>query len=360
MQALASNPSFVIYGLSMVVLSLNILFLWVYSGLVRFRTKTAMNPEDARTGAIEVVGADPPAVARVLRAHRNAVDNIVPFAILAFVFVIMGATPTMTAALCGAFTFFRLAHSFSYLGEKQPWRSLSFALGGLSTLVIAGLAVKSLIGALGLASSPRRPRLTAHSSLLTVVSEAAARGVGGRRRPLRARRGWSRAGAAPGRLQPRRAVARGHALPPRGSLVPARRTRARGWTSRPCARAGRCPRRPGRSRGTFRDGRITAQRNFDCFDPFLKHPRRSDRGDGSGAESSAPDARTARGCSKFSAAFRHRALFSAALPQPIGAGNGVFRRIAETKEFAKCWGRGYHSASSPHARQGESRPEHGK
>lgn len=148
MQALASNPSFAIYGLSMVVLCLNILGLWTYSGVVRAGSKTAMNPEDARSAKIEVVEADPPAVARVLRAHRNAVDNIVPFAILAFVFVAMGATPMLTAIFCGAFTFFRLAHSFSYLGQKQPWRSISFVLGGVSTLVMVGFLLRSLVAAM--------------------------------------------------------------------------------------------------------------------------------------------------------------------------------------------------------------------
>ena len=148
MQALASNPSFAIYGLSMVVLCLNILGLWTYSGVVRAGSKTAMNPEDARSAKIEVVEADPPAVARVLRAHRNAVDNIVPFAILAFVFVAMGATPMLTAIFCGAFTFFRLAHSFSYLGQKQPWRSISFVLGGVSTLVMVAFLLRSLVAAM--------------------------------------------------------------------------------------------------------------------------------------------------------------------------------------------------------------------
>ena len=150
MQTLAANPSFAIYALSIVVLCLNVLVLWGYSGAVRAKTKTTMNPEDARTTSkgADVVAADPPAVARVLRAHRNAVDNIVPFALLAFLFVVFGASPTMTAIFCGTFTAFRLVHSFAYLAEKQPWRTISFVIAAGTTLVMGALVVRSLVAVL--------------------------------------------------------------------------------------------------------------------------------------------------------------------------------------------------------------------
>jgi len=38
----------------------------------------------------------------------------------------------------------RLAHSWAYLGGKQPWRSIFFGLGGLTTLVLIGLIVKAV------------------------------------------------------------------------------------------------------------------------------------------------------------------------------------------------------------------------
>ena len=151
MQTLAANPSFAIYALSIVVLSLNVLGLWGYSGGVRAKTKTTMNPEDARTTAkgADVVAADPPEVARVLRAHRNAVDNILPFALIGFLFVAFGGSPLMTAIFCGTFTAFRLVHSLSYLAAKQPWRTLSFVVSSAATVVMTGLLVRTLIGVQG-------------------------------------------------------------------------------------------------------------------------------------------------------------------------------------------------------------------
>jgi uncharacterized MAPEG superfamily protein len=53
----------------------------------------------------------------------------------------------LTAIFCGVFVVARLAHSASYLGEKQPWRTITFVIGGVATLVMVGFLVKALIGA---------------------------------------------------------------------------------------------------------------------------------------------------------------------------------------------------------------------
>ncbi len=150
MPSLASNPSFLIYSIVMLVLSVNMLALWVYSGSVRTKTQTTPNPEDAVTvvrGA-SVIAGDPPEVARVLRAHRNAADNIVPFAILAFLYIVYGASPLATGLVCGLFGVARLGHSYCYLRGLQPWRTVAFTVGGLDTLVLIGLLIRALVQAL--------------------------------------------------------------------------------------------------------------------------------------------------------------------------------------------------------------------
>lgn len=143
---MSQNPSFLVYAVSMIVLCLNILALWAYSGSIRAKAKVTPNPEDIRTVASGAqLGADTPEIARVLRAHRNAADNILPFAILGFLFVVAGGSALVTAIVCGVFVFARLAHTFTYLSEKQPWRTVSFVVGGLATLVLVGFLAKTLI-----------------------------------------------------------------------------------------------------------------------------------------------------------------------------------------------------------------------
>lgn len=132
----ATNLAFVYYVITVLALSGLLIFLWAYSGAVRGKTKTAMNPEDGRAYGAPVVDRDPPEVARVLRAHANAQANIIPFLLVGLVFVAMGGRPTTAAALFGAFVVCRVAHALLYLAGKQPWRTLSFVLGGVVTLVM--------------------------------------------------------------------------------------------------------------------------------------------------------------------------------------------------------------------------------
>ena len=93
----AMTPAFAAYAASLIVVSLNLLGLWVYSGTVRGKTKTTPNTEDAGTVAkgATVVETNPAAVARVLRAHSNAMANIVPFALVGLVYVLTGASSTI-------------------------------------------------------------------------------------------------------------------------------------------------------------------------------------------------------------------------------------------------------------------------
>jgi len=142
---LAANPAFTAYAIAILVLTLNMLFLWGYSGGVRGRSKTTPNPEDARDPAARrVVEGDPPEVARVLRAHKNAMANVLPFAILGLVYVLANGDATAAAVIFGIFTASRLAHSYAYLGAKQPWRTVAFGVGALTTLVLMGFIVRAL------------------------------------------------------------------------------------------------------------------------------------------------------------------------------------------------------------------------
>jgi glutathione S-transferase len=141
------DMAYVIYSITALVLCLNMLGLWGYSGAVRGRTKTAWNPEDVGTVAkgAEVITTEAAAVARVLRAHTNAVANIVPFLILALLYVINGCSTRSALILFGGFTVARWGHTFAYLNEKQPWRSLFFGIGGLITIAVMVQVTRGVI-----------------------------------------------------------------------------------------------------------------------------------------------------------------------------------------------------------------------
>lgn len=137
MNNLLNNPSFTIYAVTCLLLSVNLLFLWAYSGATRGKTKTAINEEDAAQFGGKLMEFDPPPVARVLRAHRNAQANITPFLFLGLVFVLAGGSARTATILFGTFVVARFLHSFAYLKGKQPWRTVFFIAGGLATIALA-------------------------------------------------------------------------------------------------------------------------------------------------------------------------------------------------------------------------------
>jgi prostaglandin-E synthase 1 len=129
------------YTLSCIVLTINLLALWILSGARRVRTGIAINPEDAARYGVPVSDTDPPAVARLLRAHRNAEATIYPFLVLGLLWVLAGGTARVAVPIFILFVLARIAHSIVYVRGLQPWRTITFALSlvALVALLLATL-----------------------------------------------------------------------------------------------------------------------------------------------------------------------------------------------------------------------------
>ena len=143
----AANPAFLPYVLTCVVLSLNLLGLWVASGAIRARRGVAINPEDGARYGAPVSEFDPPAVARLLRAHRNAEATIYPFLLLGLVYVLAGGAASVAVPAFAVFIVARIAHSIAYLKAMQPWRTIAFAASLLAIIALmAGILRTVLVG----------------------------------------------------------------------------------------------------------------------------------------------------------------------------------------------------------------------
>jgi uncharacterized MAPEG superfamily protein len=133
---LLNNPAFVAYALTCLALSCNLMFLWAYSGAVRNKAKSTPNPEDASRFGAALSDMDPPAIARVLRAHANAQASIVPFLALGLVYVLSGGPPGAAITYFAVFTVARWLHSWAYLGARQPLRTLFFVVASMPLLAL--------------------------------------------------------------------------------------------------------------------------------------------------------------------------------------------------------------------------------
>lgn len=133
MRELLENPSFRYYVFCAAALALNPLILAGMTGGSRGKYKSPATPEDEKLSGNPYRDDVAPEVARILRAHRNALENIPITLIVGLVYVLVGASPTMVLALMGANAVFRWLHSIFYLKSVQPWRTASFALAALAT-----------------------------------------------------------------------------------------------------------------------------------------------------------------------------------------------------------------------------------
>jgi uncharacterized membrane protein YecN with MAPEG domain len=137
-----ANPAFVAYAATTLLLSLNLVTLWVMSGRVRAHGGVAINLEDGLRFGARVSETDPPDVARYLRAHRNAEAMIYPFLLLGLVYVLAGGAASAAIPIFAVFVVARIAHSAVDVRALQPWRTIAFAA---SLLAIVAMAAALLI-----------------------------------------------------------------------------------------------------------------------------------------------------------------------------------------------------------------------
>ena len=137
MQSLAHQPTFVTFAICSLLMSAQLLALWAYSGFVRTKTKKVVNAEDVRfskTASVDPV--DPPEVARVLRAHANAMAVTVPFFMMGLLYALLEGPEGRAKIVFPVFVLARFAHAFFYLHGIQPWRTITFATSALMTGVL--------------------------------------------------------------------------------------------------------------------------------------------------------------------------------------------------------------------------------
>jgi uncharacterized MAPEG superfamily protein len=140
----AAHPVFVAYAITCVVLCLNLLMLWVSSGAIRAKGGVAINPEDGARYGVPVSEFDPPTVARLLRAHRNAEATIYPFLLLGLLFVFTGGNAAIAIPIFAIFVVARIVHSIAYLKAMQPWRTIAFAVSLLAVVALVGAIIHDL------------------------------------------------------------------------------------------------------------------------------------------------------------------------------------------------------------------------
>jgi prostaglandin-E synthase 1 len=140
----SGNPVFTVYVISTLVLVLHLLFLWIWSGKVRSQLRVVLNTEDAKRAGTTLGDAEPPEIARIVRVYNNAAAATYAFLIIALVFVAMGGGMLFAEITFGLFVAARLLYAVVYLAGVQPWRSIFYTTGLLTTVALMGEIVHLL------------------------------------------------------------------------------------------------------------------------------------------------------------------------------------------------------------------------
>lgn len=144
MTDLLARPAFAAYALACVVLVVNLFVLAGMTGGGRAKVKVFVNAEDVtKDGKVQPTDAE--WIARLLRVHRNALENFVPFAVIGLLYVLMGASERGAYVLFGTYVVARILHSIAYLAGKQPWRTILYGVGVLATVGMMVQVTRSAI-----------------------------------------------------------------------------------------------------------------------------------------------------------------------------------------------------------------------
>jgi uncharacterized MAPEG superfamily protein len=144
--SLMSLEAFKIYAICSSILALNLLVLSGMTGAARARTKSFSNPEDAKRAGAAENAPEHPDVARVIRAHRNALENIPVFFAIGLIYTLSGASKVGAMAYFITYTAARVLHSVFHLKAVGPARSVAFGIG---SLCIVGMIVQIMMAAFG-------------------------------------------------------------------------------------------------------------------------------------------------------------------------------------------------------------------
>lgn len=144
-QLMFDTSLFTVFGLVTLTLGLKALVLGAATAAKRGSLKQFLNAEDAHWLKGVHVNPDPEQVARIGRAHRNDLENLLLFAICGAFYVASGASQLAGFAYCGLFLLARLLHTFAYLTGRPLLRRNAYTLGFVIIAVMSVHAAVALI-----------------------------------------------------------------------------------------------------------------------------------------------------------------------------------------------------------------------
>jgi len=136
MSDLLANPVVRLYGIVSLLLVLKMAVVGSYTSILRIRRRVFATPEDYALQNLPPVGVADEDIERVRRAHRNDLENILPFFLVGWLYTLTG--PGMFAARVYfiGYLIARSLHTVFYIRAMQPYRTISFTVAALLSAAV--------------------------------------------------------------------------------------------------------------------------------------------------------------------------------------------------------------------------------
>jgi glutathione S-transferase len=134
-----------LWALSVLALAGKMLVLAALTSRQRLRARVFASPEDYAMQRLPVNAERDADIERYRRAHRNDLENILPFFVVGAIYA--ATQPSALGAwLClPGFAVARVLHTVLYLRAAMPHRTLAYAYGYFATLWMIAASAASLL-----------------------------------------------------------------------------------------------------------------------------------------------------------------------------------------------------------------------
>ncbi len=145
METLLHNPALRLFGVTYLILVLKMVALGYATSFYRIRDKHFATPEDYRLQGLTPKTSVNEDVERARRAHRNDLENILPYFGVGLLYALTNPSITAARIFFIGFTAARVLHSVCYLWQLQPWRTLAFGVAQILMLLMLVITLLALV-----------------------------------------------------------------------------------------------------------------------------------------------------------------------------------------------------------------------
>lgn len=145
METVLANPALRLFGVTYLILVLKMVAVGAYTSVLRIRGGVYATGEDYTYRGLSPKAGTNEDIERARRAHRNDLENILPFFGVGLLYAL--SNPSLTAARIYfvGYAVARVLHSVFYIRSMQPHRTAAF---GVALFLMLAMLLTTLISLL--------------------------------------------------------------------------------------------------------------------------------------------------------------------------------------------------------------------